>query len=99
LNNRSTYTNALMVLLVRSQIHQLTERFIHQSGLFKICADTRYGMDGFFSFKFEIQLYGNEKDQIEEGSIKVYWRVTGFLKKNICEFGKCDLYIGTFKNN
>jgi len=47
-------------------LDEIPERFIHQSGLFKICHDTGYGMDRFFSFRFEIQLYGkihNQKDQ------------------------------------
>lgn len=37
-----------MVYTVTSQIRQITERFIHQSGLFKIFPDTRYGMNRFF---------------------------------------------------
>jgi len=39
------YSWAFMVLSVRSQIRQVTARFIHKSGLFKICHDTGYGMD------------------------------------------------------
>jgi hypothetical protein len=63
-----------MVKSLRSQIPQFTERFFHQSGLFKVFQDTRYGMDRFFILGLKNQLYGNEKDQIEEGTITVYWR-------------------------
>ena len=36
-----------MVSLETSQIKQIAKRFFHQSGLFKICPDTKSGMDGF----------------------------------------------------
>ena len=64
-----------MVLSIRSQIRQVTERFIHQSGLFKIFNDTRYGMDRFFSFRFKIQLYLTKLNQIDNASIQFYWRL------------------------
>ncbi len=44
-------------------MRQVTECFIYQPGLFKICDDTRYGMDRFFSFGFEIQLYEKIQNQ------------------------------------
>ncbi len=56
-----------MVLSNRSQIPQFTESFFFQSGLFKICPDTRYGMDGFLSFRFEITRYGIASIQISKG--------------------------------
>ena len=74
------YSRNIMVLSVRSQIRQVTERFIHQSGLFEICHDAGYGMDKFFSFRFEIQLYEKIQNQKNQTPIIFYWRVTGFFK-------------------
>ena len=54
--NSVKWNPTMMVSIVTSQVRQFTECFFHQSGLFKIFPDTRYGMDGFFSFRFEIQL-------------------------------------------
>ena len=58
---------ALMVLSVRSQIRQISERYIRQSGFFEICYDTRYGMGKFFSCRFKIPLYGKGHHQINQG--------------------------------
>ena len=46
------------------------------TGFFKICHDTRYGMDGFFGLRFKNQLYGNKKNQIDQNPIIFYWRYT-----------------------
>jgi hypothetical protein len=64
------------MLSISSQIQQITERFFCQSGFFKICHDTGYGMDKFFSFRFKNQLYGNRNNQIGQDSIMVYWRLS-----------------------
>jgi hypothetical protein len=66
-----------MVLSVRSQSPQFTELSILQSGLFKICHDTRCGMDRFFSFRFEIILYGKNQNQKSQNLIQLSWRLTG----------------------
>ena len=56
-----------------SQIRQITERFIYQSGFFKYFQNATSGIDKFFILGFKNQLYGNEKNQIEQDSIMVYW--------------------------
>jgi len=38
---------------------------------------TRFGMNRFFSFRFEIQLYGKIQNQKNQNSITLYWRLTG----------------------
>jgi len=68
--------------LETSQIKQNTERFFHQSKFFKICPDTRSGMDGFSSFRFEIQIYGKSHHQTNQNYITligVMLRVTAAI--------------------
>ncbi len=64
-----------MVSLETSQIKQITERFFHQSGLFEFLVNTTSGIDSFFILGFKNQLYGNRKNQIDQDSITVYWRI------------------------
>lgn len=64
----------MMVLSIRSQIPQFTERFLHQPGLFKIPHDTKYGMDRLFSFRFEIQVYEGMQNQKNQNPIQLFWR-------------------------
>jgi hypothetical protein len=60
-----------MVLSNRSQITQLTERFFLQSGLFEFFPNTTSGINSFFILGLKNQLYGNEKDQVQQDSITV----------------------------
>jgi hypothetical protein len=64
-----------MVLSVRSQIRQITECFIHQSGLFKICHDTRYCIDEFFNLGLKIKLYETKQNQKNQNPIQLDWRL------------------------
>jgi hypothetical protein len=79
-----------MVLSVRNQIRQIPERFINQTGVFKIYHDTRYGMGKFFSFRFEIILYGINQNQKNQTPINFYWRQKIIWKSQFRSF----FYIG-----
>ncbi|MBT3387876.1 MAG: hypothetical protein HN417_08085 [Desulfobacula sp.] len=65
-----------MVSLETSQIKQFTERFFHQSGFYKICLDTRYDMDEFFSLRLKIIVYGKNKRQKNQTPMNLFWRFT-----------------------
>ena len=53
-----------MVLSVRSQIRQFTERFFHKSGLLNTYHGTIYCIDEFFSLGSEIKLYEKKQNQL-----------------------------------
>lgn len=67
----------MMVLLETSQTKQITKRFFHQSGFFEFFQNTRYGMDRFFSFRFEITIYSRKQRQKNKTQINLFWRLTG----------------------
>ena len=77
----SKCNQAFMILCVRSQIRQITEWLFHQYGLFNIFHGTRYGMNRFFNFRFEITIYGKIQNQINQNAITSYWRKSGILFK------------------
>ena len=60
-----------MVLCVRNQIRQITERFFHQSGFFKIYHGTRYSIDDFFSLGSKIKLYKENKNQMNQNPVQL----------------------------
>ena len=71
----------MMVSIVTSQVRQFTERFFHQSGLFKIFPDTRYGMDGFSVSDLKFNWYGKNQNQKNQDPMKPYRRVTEFCRE------------------
>jgi hypothetical protein len=81
-----------MVSLETSQIKQFTGRFFHQSGFFEFFPNTTSGIDSFFILGLKINYMEKRKSKLNKTPLH-NWRVTGFFKKNICGFGKCDLYI------
>ena len=64
-----------MVLSVTSQIRQITKRFFHQSEFLNIYHGTRYSIDEFLSLGPKVKLYEENKNQINQNSIQLDWRV------------------------
>ena len=75
----------MMVSFETSQIKQFTERFFHQSGLFKIFQDTRYGIDDFFVSGGKFNYMGTEKIKLKKMPLLYIGDKADWLKiKNTC---------------
>lgn len=61
--------------------HRVTKRFVHQSRLFKYFQNTTPCINKSFTLSFKNQIYGNRKNRIEQDSITVCMRITGFFQK------------------
>ena len=61
-----------MIMIICQESNSINYRALFSPvRTFKICHDTRYGMDKFFSLKSKTKFYGNKQNKINQDSMKL----------------------------